>query len=427
MVKKPSGLKMLVSDILLVERIQMRASIMMDWIDEMALDLQAEPEQDESPLELPAVILFEDGQGGRWCPDGEHRIIAYQQAGREWIPVRRFTGAYDDAFDYALAANKGHGKRRNSADIDNVLKKIFESERWKNRSTVDIQRHTGIDQSIVSRRRQAVTYASISDDGDAATSGAGSGSGITEYTDKHGHKNVMNNTHIGKGDELRIQIAACIRDHPDWSNNKIKEELKCSGHTVAKVKAILADDPDAYPAPTPQPEPEPEPEEDPVIVAEARRTDDPLETLGDPEYDEEAYPSAYDHLPMPDARPEPEPSTSGAGSGPVKRPEPEPMKDEAGSIVPDHLVSVFKAEGKFKEAIDAINKARRVVEALAADPAGRYLHWGQFSTDLDNAKGHVSCNRPFAVCPWCHGNGCGRCRQSGFVTKQIHDNHKKTS
>jgi|GEM_PF-3472369 len=98
------------------------------------------------------------------------------------------------------------------------------------------------------------------------------------------------------------------------------------------------------------------------------------------------------------------------------------LVDSAGHPVPANLEEAFRDDAAELAAIGReIDKLIRRVEALSESPGGRFMVLARPRADLKNAKGYLLSIAPHAVCPECAGVGCEQCKQSGFITKPMHE------
>lgn len=69
-----------------------------------------------------------------------------------------------------------------------------------------------------------------------------------------------------------------------------------------------------------------------------------------------------------------------------------------------------------------IQKFRKTCLALSEEPIGRFLHQQSIDTDLRNVWVALKFARPFAPCPYCSGDGCKVCLESGWLPKTKYEN-----
>lgn len=137
------------------ECLQMRDKITKAVVSEYRLMITG----DDWPFEKPLVVFF-DGQR-HWLADGFHRIAACKLAERKTVNCDVKNGTLEDAQDYALQANGGHGLKRSNADKKKAVKFALNCERWINKSDRMIAKHIGVSDPFVgSIRKQLLTVSS---------------------------------------------------------------------------------------------------------------------------------------------------------------------------------------------------------------------------------------------------------------------------
>jgi len=95
------------------EDLQLRVEVSPDLVSRYADALSGD---------LPPIDVFDDGDT-LWLADGYHRYQAAQRRGDFEISAKVRPGSFDDAFLFAIQANRKHGLQRNSGDI----RKAFET------------------------------------------------------------------------------------------------------------------------------------------------------------------------------------------------------------------------------------------------------------------------------------------------------------
>lgn len=95
---------------------QVRVKLNEDKIKEYQEDI-------ENGAIMPALDVFaEKGSEAYYLADGFHRLLAYINAGREFVECDVHEGGLHDALVYALGANTAHGLRRTNADKVNAVR-----------------------------------------------------------------------------------------------------------------------------------------------------------------------------------------------------------------------------------------------------------------------------------------------------------------
>lgn len=95
---------------------QVRVKLNEDKIKEYQEDI-------ENGADMPALDVFaEKDSEAYYLSDGFHRLLAYINAGREFVECEVHEGGLHDALVYALGANTAHGLRRTNADKVNAVR-----------------------------------------------------------------------------------------------------------------------------------------------------------------------------------------------------------------------------------------------------------------------------------------------------------------
>ncbi len=90
-------------------------------------------------------------------------------------------------------------------------------------------------------------------------------------------------------------------------------------------------------------------------------------------------------------------------------------RDALGRELPENLIPAFEAVARFKQLIRDVGKLRKEIETLSAMAEGTYIVYARANQDLLNVRDQLKVATPHAVCPGCDGEGCGQCKQCGFL------------
>jgi hypothetical protein len=123
--------------------LQVRAQLDEDTIEDYVARLKAGEK-------FPPVDVFSDEN---LLAAGHHRLEAHARAGRKNIDAKRHEGGLDEAFVFALASNKAHGRRMTVDDRRAAIEAALGREptsRWTDGRLAD---HIGVSQQYVSRIR----------------------------------------------------------------------------------------------------------------------------------------------------------------------------------------------------------------------------------------------------------------------------------
>lgn len=111
----------------------------------------AEAMSDENTV-FPPVVVYFDGRS-YWLADGFHRLAAWEQIGREEVPVEIRQGDCRRAILHSVAANSAHGLRRTNADKRRAVMTLLEDEEWGAWSNREIARRCGVSDVFVGKVR----------------------------------------------------------------------------------------------------------------------------------------------------------------------------------------------------------------------------------------------------------------------------------
>ena len=103
----------------------------------------------------------------------------------------------------------------------------------------------------------------------------------------------------------------------------------------------------------------------------------------------------------------------------------EPLKDDSGAIVPIRLLPVFQEVAVFAEAERALTACAKVFKRLETGPAkdakpvDPKAAFTRYFPTFKSAREKVQNMRPSLVCSDCLGDGCTRCRNLGWLTREM--------
>jgi len=61
----------------------------------------------------------------------------------------------------------------------------------------------------------------------------------------------------------------------------------------------------------------------------------------------------------------------------------------------------------------------QMATAVAAAPPGKYLHMQSFEQHMNDAWAALKFARPYGMCPYCGGDRCDKCRNSGWMPRNV--------
>ncbi len=75
---------------------------------------------------------------------------------------------------------------------------------------------------------------------------------------------------------------------------------------------------------------------------------------------------------------------------------------------------------EFTQRMTTISKLKTEVSKLAKeDPVWGHVTVSAFQLECENVRRHIRFARPYAVCPYCDGEGCKSCYKQGWVTELV--------
>lgn len=128
--------------------IQMRESNDNDTIQQYADLLEG---SDKWPFDTNCIV-YTDGES-HWLADGIHRLEGSRKAIKPNVQCEVRKGTIEDAQDYALAANKDHGRRRTREDLRHAIGEALKLERWASKTNRVIADHIGTTHKTVNSVR----------------------------------------------------------------------------------------------------------------------------------------------------------------------------------------------------------------------------------------------------------------------------------
>lgn len=347
-------------------------------IDEATVDEYTEALHNEAVF--PPIEVTFDGKD-YWLWDGFHRLLANRRAGAVTIDANVQPGGRRDAVLLSVGANATHGLRRSNADKRAAVLTLLRDAEWCGWSDREIARRCGVSPDTVGRIRRELAP-SLSDSDSDDTDNHHQNEQQRSFTTKHGATATMNTANIG-----RKAQPAPDPDLDDWQPN-------------ANCDDIGAD--------------HAQPDGDETVACHITADDLGIDWNEQPEPVE-----------PPQAMPQ-RPDGGVLRSGPLIPHDSEPdtqAMDYAGQVIPRHLLPVFggpESPARLIAAAQAVvQDLRRRIRAMDTNP---YLHLQKAETDLKNVWENLKFGKPYAVCPLCHGKGCGGCRQVGWMSKEVYQN-----
>lgn len=195
--------------------------------------------------------------------------------------------------------------------------------------------------------------------------------------------------------DKRRAIKKALRLKPEMSNRAIAEHCGVHDVTVGKVRCIIYAPEQGYSKPPSMP-----PSMPPGFVPSPPPGPPPSRRVGK---DGKSYPAAPPSMP----------------------PKPKVEVDEIGYPIPEGVVAK-KTWNERHKVIGIMQEIRRIqlaVEKIEADADlfFRNVSLQSVGIHLANAIREIRPAKPYAVCPYCRGNGCQSCKARGMVDKTFWD------
>ena len=122
------------------------------------------------------------------------------------------------------------------------------------------------------------------------------------------------------------------------------------------------------------------------------------------------------------APPEPSPSSDERGDRPNPWCEAERV-DKVGNVITGDMALAFLQRCRLTTLIRTLSGVRTEVERMKGkkDPLVATINLSQFQADVNNARNALKAAAPYALCPYCKGDGCQACHARGWLGKIDYD------
>ena len=400
-----------ISDIRTDGNAQMRAAIDLGTVKEYA-------ERISAGVSLPPIVVFHDGKS-YWPGDGFHRLAAHQAMGKDAISCEIHQGTAADAVWYAIGANQTHGLRRTNADKEKAVKAALVHPAAVKAGMGDnqIALHVGVSHTTVAKYRAELELTCQLCKSTVRTGADGRAIDTSNIGGDRPSSAESAPTVYGGG-PAGPDLPHCPKcgstafdNDDDCLNCRHPFGEPIDGKPFFSLATPRADQADVR-----------APEIKTTIIAGHVEQDGPPAATA----------LTTSDLPQTSAKdsPEPAPATSSDVAPPA---ESVVVCDRLERPVPDGLRRIFT------EVVQQIGNARRTVAGLrtlttelAADQqAAAFLEHVALLSDLANVHHALTFAMPYAVCPYCRGDGtvdsetCGPCRGTGWVNKTVYNNTPK--
>jgi hypothetical protein len=135
-----------IDDITLDDRLQMRAKLDADVIDDYSDKLD----------KLPDVKVILDTEGKYWLTDGWHRIEGARKKKRKTIRATVRVGTFADAVIESIQSNMAHGLRFTAADKKRSVQTLLTLDEFRTRTDHAIAELAGVSHTFVSNIRKSL-------------------------------------------------------------------------------------------------------------------------------------------------------------------------------------------------------------------------------------------------------------------------------
>lgn len=96
--------------------------------------------------------------------------------------------------------------------------------------------------------------------------------------------------------------------------------------------------------------------------------------------------------------------------------------DEVGNEIPPKARAAFQRSDEVQQYLTTISKLKGLArQAENGDPLYAALNASQFQADCGNLYRALAAIKPYAVCPYCTGQGCEACHGRGWVGKLVYE------
>jgi hypothetical protein len=103
----------------------------------------------------------------------------------------------------------------------------------------------------------------------------------------------------------------------------------------------------------------------------------------------------------------------------------EPVKAEPDAdAVPEHVTEALQTKSRAQSFKIALSKLFDDYLDMCRGPGGAWYggHRPAIEAACDQIKGEIEAAVPYGVCPYCEGDGCEKCRNTGVMPKLVHHN-----
>jgi hypothetical protein len=298
-------------------------------------------------------VIVFDDGSAKWLASGFHRVAGHRAAGKREIAAEVHQGTREDARWFALGANKANGLRMTSADKAHAIRLALKTR--PDLSNRAIAEHIGCDDMTVSKYRKEL-------ESTAEIRQSGKRTGLD-----------------GKTRSLPDDPPPVVDDPPP---------------SIDDAPPVVDDGPSSLCSCCDAPCDEGK--DCNVCNAGIGMKTKPTAGLAHP---------AKEPAGGRDAAP--------AGSPSIPR-------DQAGNEIPrPEIIAAFRRVDELTAICTALSRIKAQVLDLCEkhDPLVADIVATAFETDCNNARRHVADAKPYAVCPYCGGDGCQACKSRGWVSE----------
>jgi hypothetical protein len=116
------------------------------------------------------------------------------------------------------------------------------------------------------------------------------------------------------------------------------------------------------------------------------------------------------------------PDKDGVGDDRPATPSIQPqIRDELGRVIESkEIIAAFANRPKFKSLMCEASELKKKFIDLTVHVGGQWavLYQKQFDADVDNLRAALRYSVPYALCPYCGGAKCSKCKQIGWMPEE---------
>lgn len=91
------------------------------------------------------------------------------------------------------------------------------------------------------------------------------------------------------------------------------------------------------------------------------------------------------------------------------------VKDPAGNVIPKRIQKPFELVSRFRGLINKIGSITTEIEEMAKERGGEKIPLAAVRTAVKDLQATIKPAMPFAICPFCKGFKCTKCKDTGWL------------